>query len=201
MSERALTVHFSSDVRCLDDWAHRLSLPLDTELLAQHYTAAHKVLRQLRSTFVNQYGWTDAGPVDRLLFSISAEPPHLPSGLPRGPAMNISLPYHVSSFFSPERRVQWQMVFHSTLFQTMRHTVEPVGILFYLLQCLVPGMLVLTKRECKPEGTWATSRALPPPDWIDAHSVMLVSIFGASHYKALFKAAQNNQIAFKVTLE
>lgn len=60
-------------------------------------------------------------------------------------------------------------------------------------------MFLLFKQEVKPEGPWVTSRALPPPDWVDMNRAMLVDIFGSSHYKALFKAAQNPQVAFKIT--
>jgi hypothetical protein len=200
MADRTLTVHFSSDVPNLDDWANRLGLPLDIDLLAKHYSAAHKALRQIKADLINHHGWTDSGIVDRLLFVIQAEAHRSSSGVPRSPSMTISLPFHVSSFFSPERRVQWQMVFHSTPFQTMRHSVPPVGKLFYLLQCLIPGMLMLAKRENKPEGVWITTRALPPPDWVDANQALLVDIFGSTHFKALLKASQNTQAAFKVTM-
>ena len=153
MSDRALTVHYSNEVPNLDEWANRLDMPLDISTLSKRYSAAHKYLREMKALLIEKYGWSECTHDNRLLFTIEAMPPHRStSGLPKSPLMTVSLPYHLSSFFSPERRVQWQMVFHSALFQTMRHTIPPVGSLFYLLQCLVPGMLVLEKRENKPEG-------------------------------------------------
>lgn len=106
------------------------------------------------------------------------------------------------------------MIFHSAYFQTMRSSCAPLARLFYLLQALIPvslsyyppfamliviqGMFLLVKQEMKPEGQWTTSRGLPPPDWVDLNRKMLVEIFGAAHYKALYKAAQNPQLAFIV---
>jgi hypothetical protein len=59
-------------------------------------------------------------------------------------------------------------------------------------------MFLLVKQEMKPEGQWTTSRALPPPDWVELNRNMLIEIFGSSHYKALHKASLNPQLAFKV---
>lgn len=199
MVDRPVQIYYSPDVRNLDEWATRLSLPLSVDSLGAHYARAHRCLLQLKTQLIASHGWREIPSSDpRLLFSIEAEPIRAANGLPCVPSMSITLPSHASSFFSPERRVQWQMVFHSALFQTTRHTIKPIGSLLNLLQCLIPGMLLLAKEEDKPEGVWTTTRALPPPDWVNANQSMLVDIFGSSHYKKLFKAASDNRVAFKV---
>lgn len=199
MGDRPVQVYYSPDVRNLDEWATRLNLPLSVDSLGAHYARAHRWLNSLKGQLVQNHAWKEISSTDpRILFIIEAEPLRPSNALPCSPSMNITLPSHASSFFSPERRVQWQMVFHSALFQGSRHTIQPVGSLLNLLQCLIPGMLLLAKEEDKPEGVWTTTRALPPPDWVNAHQSMLVEIFGSSHYKKLFKAASDNRIAFKV---
>ena len=98
--------------------------------------------------------------------------------------------------------MQWEMVFHSSLFPAMRHTVQPVGDILNLIQCLLTGMVVLVKEEHVPgEGVWVTTRGLPPPEWISVNEVMLQQIFGASHYKKLFRAANDKRMAFKAHLQ
>ena len=63
-------------------------------------------------------------------------------------------------------------------------------------------MLVLVKEEEVPgEGVWKTTRGLPPPEWIGANEAILLQIFGASHYRKLFRAANDKRLAFKVQLE
>ena len=63
-------------------------------------------------------------------------------------------------------------------------------------------MIVLVKEEEVPgEGCWRTTRGLPPPEWINANEPVLVQIFGTSHYRRLFRAANDKRLAFKVQLE
>lgn len=135
---------------------------------------------------------------------------------------NRTLPRHASSFFSPDRRIQWQMCFHGALFPAMRHTVQPVcwsslncrekmklifilgqvGDVLHLLQCLLPGMLVIAKVEKVPgEGVYKTSRGLPPAEWIDSNMEMLLDIFGPTHFRKLWRAASDKRIAFKVDID
>jgi hypothetical protein len=113
--------------------------------------------------------------------------------------MRLQIPLQASSFFTPDRLLQWQMVFHSATFPLLRHTVPPIADLLHLLQCLLTGMLVLVKEENDPaEGFLKTIRALPPADWVAAHQAQLVDIFGSTQYKMLFKAAGDRRAAFKL---
>ena len=113
--------------------------------------------------------------------------------------MKIMLPCDASTFFSPARKVQWEMVFHSALFPGLRHKVPAIADLLHLLQCLLTGMVVLIKEEQVPgEGVYRTIRGLPPAEWVTSHEAALVDIFGPSHYRQLFRAASDNRVAFKL---
>lgn len=173
------------------------------EALGTLYARAHGWLLTLKNQLVQNHGWREKPNDTRMLFSIECAPPFRSSGgLPRTPPFNLQLPQHASTFFSPERRIQWEMVFHSALFPAMRHTCQPVGDILHLLQCLLTGMLVLVKEEeVVGEGVWKTTRGLPPPEWISANEAVLLQIFGANHYKKLFRAANDKRLAFKVNLE
>lgn len=188
----------------MDEWAGRTGIPLTSaEALGTLYHRAHPWLLQLKSQLVEKYGWRELPIEPRILFSLECSPPFRSSGgLPRTPPVRLTLPINASTFFTPERRVQWEMVFHSSLFPAMRHTVQPVGDILNLIQCLLTGMVVLVKEELFPgEGVWVTTRGLPPPEWISVNEVMLQQIFGAVHYKKLFRAANDKRMAFKLHLE
>ncbi|KAI5124544.1 hypothetical protein M0805_003066 [Coniferiporia weirii] len=197
-------IFFSPNVQHMDEWASRTGIPLTSaEALGTLYARAHAWLLTLKNQLIRGHGWREKGNDPRMLFSIECTPPFRSSGgLPRTPPFNLQLPLHASTFFSPERRIQWEMVFHSALFPAMRHTCQPVGDILHLLQCLLTGMIVLVKEEEVPgEGVWRTTRGLPPPEWISANEAILLQIFGSSHYRKLFRAANDKRLAFKVHLE
>ncbi|KAI0082691.1 hypothetical protein K474DRAFT_13067 [Panus rudis PR-1116 ss-1] len=192
---------FSNEVASLDEWAKRTGIPLTTaDALGTNYARARRWLSSIKSQLVQQHGWSDVTPTEsRLLFDIECPSPYRSSnGLPRTPNMRLQIPVNASSFFSRERRVQWEMVFHSALFPAMRHKVPAIGDLLHLLQCLLTGMLVLVKEEPIEGGIDRTIRALPPADWVGAHERQLTEIFGSAHFKQLFRAASDNRVAFKL---
>jgi hypothetical protein len=205
MSSPPPEVVFSNDVRNMDDWAKRTGIPLTSaDALGTNYARARRWLLSIKEELVRDHEWRDVIPLDsRMLFSIECTPPIRSSGgLPRSPSMRLQVPLNASSFFSPDRRVQWEMVFHSAVFPYMRHTVSPVADLLHLLQCLLTGLLVLVKEERVPgEGTYRTIRGLPPIEWISSHEQQLVEVFGRSHYRALFRAAGDKRFAFKLEHE
>ncbi|OCH95522.1 hypothetical protein OBBRIDRAFT_788075 [Obba rivulosa] len=193
---------FSNDIARMDEWARRTGIPLTTaDALGTNYARARRWLMSIRSQLIQNHGWNDVVPLEsRLLFDIDCPSPYRsPQGLPRSPNMHLQIPANASTFFTRERRVQWEMVFHSALFPSMRHTVPAIADLLHLLQCLLTGMLVLVKEEVVPgEGVYRTIRALPPAEWVQAHEANLVEIFGPSHYRQLFKAAADPKVAFKL---
>ncbi|KAK1232235.1 hypothetical protein PQX77_004609 [Marasmius sp. AFHP31] len=201
MSKPRAEVVFSSDVGNMDDWAKRTRIPLTTaDALGATYARAHRWFQHLRTQLIRQHQWRDASPSDsRMLFSLETSSIWRSSvGLPAGPALRLQLPAHASSFFSPERRVQWQMVFHSDIFESVRKICPPINDILSLIQCLLTGLVTLVFDENLPQGVYRTTRALPPVSWINANEQQLIEIFGASHYKALRRACSDTETAFKL---
>ncbi|KAJ7774659.1 hypothetical protein DFH07DRAFT_800413 [Mycena maculata] len=194
-------VVFSSDVRNMDEWAHRTRIPLTTaDALGVTYARSHRWLHALKSSLIHQYRWTEAASSDpRMLFSLETTSIWRSTvGLPAGPTLRLQLPVHATSFFSPERRVQWQMVFHSDIFESVRKICPPINDILNLVQCLLTGIVTLVFEENLPQGIYRTTRGLPPASWISANEQMLVEIFGTVHYRALRKACNDTATAFKL---
>lgn len=194
-------VVFSSDVKNMDEWARRTHIPLTTaEALGATYARAHRWLQALRLQLIGDHNWTDATASNpRLLFSLETSSIWRSSvGLPAGPRLKLELPMHASSFFSPERRIQWQMVFHSDIFESVRKLCPPVNDILNLLQCLLTGVVTVVFEEDLPQGIYKTTRGLPPVSWINANESSLIDIFGPSHFRALRKACNDTKAAFKL---
>jgi hypothetical protein len=194
-------VIFSSDVQNMDDWARRTRIPLTTaEALGATYARAHRWLQTLKVQLIREHNWRDVPSSDsRMLFSLETSSIWRSSvGLPAGPQLKLQLPVHASSFFSPERRVQWQMVFHSDIFESVRKICPPINDILSLIQCLLTGVVTLVFEEHLPNGVYRTSRGLPPVSWVNANESALTEIFGIEHYRALRRACSDTQTAFKL---
>lgn len=194
-------VVFSSDVCNMDDWACRTRIPLTTAgALGSTYARSHRWLQQLKNRLIREHGWVEIPTKDhRLLISLESTSIWRSSvGLPAGPRMKLQLPIHASSFFSPERRVQWEMVFHSDTFESMRKICPPISDILNLIQCLLTGLVTLVFEEHLPDGRYRTTRGIPPVSWISENEAALVEIFGQVHFKALRKACSDTSVAFKL---
>jgi len=194
-------VIFSSDVKNMDEWARRTCIPLTTaDALGATYARAHRCLQALRLRLIRDHNWADAPVSDpRMLFSLETSSIWRSSvGLPAGPQLKLHLPLHASSFFSPERRVQWQMVFHSDIFESVRKICPPINDIFSLIQCLLTGVVTLVFEENLPQGVHRTIRGLPPVSWINENEAALTEIFGISHYRALRRACLDTKAAYKL---
>ncbi|KAJ7658744.1 hypothetical protein DFH06DRAFT_1281758 [Mycena polygramma] len=175
-------VVFSSDVRNMDEWARRTRIPLTTaDALGVTYARSHPLIHQHR--------WAEAPSSDpRMLFSLETSSIWRSSvGLPARPALRLQLPVHATSFFSPERRVQWQMVFHSDIFESVRKICPPINDILNLVQCLLNGIVTVVFEENLPQGIYRTTCGLPPVSWINANEQMLVEIFGVPHYRCVVR--------------
>lgn len=192
---------FSNDVSYMDEWAKRTGIPLTTaDALGTPYRRARDWILRIRNELVESHGWRDVVPLDsRILFDIETPfPVRSEGGIPLRPNLRLRLPAHASTFFDPDRRVQWEMVFHSNIF-LMRHAVRPICDLLYLLQCLLTGMLVLIMEEDVPgQGHLRTVRALPPADWVASHEPELARVFGPAHFRQLLRASSDTRVAFKL---
>lgn len=188
-------VFFCCNVAQIDNWATRTGIPLTSaEALGMNYRRARDWMLRIKHELVAHHGWRDVSPPDpKLLFDIETPYP----GFPLRPNLRLHVPAHATTFFAPDRRVQWEMVFHSGTFHLLRHTVQPLSDLFNLLQCLLTGMFQLVMEEDLPGGAVRTIRALPPGDWVAAHESELVRIFGPANHKQLLRAASDTRIAFK----
>lgn len=123
----------------MDAWAQRTHIPLTTaEALGATYARAHRWFQALKQQLIREHDWSESSASDpRLLFAIETSSIWRSSvGLPAGPKLKLCLPVHASSFFSPERRVQWEMVFHSDIFDSVRKICPPINDILYLMQCL-----------------------------------------------------------------
>jgi hypothetical protein len=194
-------VIFSSDVQNMDDWARRTRIPLTTaEALGATYARAHRWLQTLKVQLIREHNWRDVPSSDsRMLFSLETSSIWRSSvGLPAGPQLKLQLPVHASSFFSPERRVQWQMVFHSDIFESVRKICPPINDILSLIQCLLTGVVTLVFEENLQNGVYRTSRGLPPVSWVNENESALIEIFGIEHYRALRRACSDTQTAFRL---
>ncbi|KAF5315644.1 hypothetical protein D9611_004669 [Ephemerocybe angulata] len=192
-------VVFSSDVANMDEWAQRTRIPLTTaEALGATYARAHRWFQALKQQLIREHNWSDAPSSDsRLLFAVETSSIWRSSvGLPAGPKLKLCLPVHASSFFSPERRVQWEMVFHSDIFESVRKICPPINDILHLIQCLLTGIVTVVFEEQLPEGMYRTTRGLPPIAWVNAHEAALTEIFGVAHFKALRKACNDTKAAY-----
>ncbi|CAA7271725.1 unnamed protein product [Cyclocybe aegerita] len=194
-------VVFSSDVANMDEWARRTHIPLTTaDALGKTYAKAHRWLQSLKTQLVREYKWTDVASNDpRLLFCLETSSIWRSSvDLPAGPKLRLQLPVHATSFFSPERRIQWQMVFHSDIFENVRKICPPINDILNLVQCLLTGVVTVQFEENLPDGVYRTTRGLPPVAWINANEARLAEIFEPSHFRALWKACSDTKTAFKL---
>jgi len=185
----------------MDEWARRTHIPLTTaEALGATYARAHRWLQALRLQLIRDHNWVDASVSDsRLLLSLETSSIWRSTvGLPAGPRLKLELPMHASSFFSPERRIQWQMVFHSDIFESVRKLCPPVNDILNLLQCLLTGVVTVVFEEDLPQGVYKTTRGLPPVSWINGNESSLIDIFGPTHFRALRKACNDTKAAFKL---
>lgn len=194
-------VIFNSDVKHMDTWARRACTPLTTaDEMDATYARAHPWFQYLRNSLIQYHEWKDAPPSDsRMLLSLQRASFHRSSaGFPAGPPLKLELPFKASSFFSPTRRVQWQMVFHSDIFEFARLISPPITDILNLMQCLIPGLVTIVMEERLPEGVFKTTRGLPSVSWIDEHKIQLVEIFGRTRYAALRHSCNDSAAAFKV---
>ncbi|KII88535.1 hypothetical protein PLICRDRAFT_41704 [Plicaturopsis crispa FD-325 SS-3] len=201
MASATANVIFSADVRNMDVWAKRTGIPLTTaEALGTTYARAHRWLLRLKTELVESHGWKNSTPSDsRMLFCVE-RPSRTHNNLPVGPNQRLQLPQQASSFFSPDRRVQWQMVFHSDIFATQRKLCPPLDSMLNLIQCLLTGLVVLSFDEPTDGGVYRTSRGLPKIEWVQAHQAELNEVFGRAHYNQLYRACSDTKYSYKLDL-
>ncbi|KIY64927.1 hypothetical protein CYLTODRAFT_401202 [Cylindrobasidium torrendii FP15055 ss-10] len=193
-------VVFSPDVKNMDDWARRTRMALGTaDALGATYARAHPWLDQIKNQLIRDHKWKVVPCRDqRMLFTLeSTSMWSSSSGLPAGPPLTLQLPVHASSFFSPDRRIQWQMVFHSDTFESVRKICQPVADILYILQCLLTGLVtVVFEENVAGEGLYRTTRGLPPAQWVAANADALHRVLGDERFRSLHRACNDTQSSF-----
>ncbi|PPQ76842.1 hypothetical protein CVT24_010685 [Panaeolus cyanescens] len=188
----------------MDHWANRTNIPLTTaDALGATYARAHKWFQALKVQLINDYNWTESSQQDqRMLFSLETCSILRSSvGIPAGPKLKLQLPVHASSFFSPERRVQWEMVFHSDIFDSIRSQCPPIRDILNLTQCLLTGLVTIVMEETVNGEIHRTIRGLPPLAWVNTHEAALLEVFGQSHFKRLRRACADTKSAYSLEIE
>lgn len=140
-----------------------------------------------RDQLVQRFQWQEVSTDPRMLFSVQCNFQN----------MTLSLPLNATSFFSPGRLPVFQSAFQSEGFSSCRHSIPAVADILHLLQCLMPGLLTVVMVEQVPgQGTWTTSRGLPPVEWVDLNRDQLTSVFGREHYAHIRYASSTKTMSF-----
>jgi hypothetical protein len=90
------------------------------------------------------------------------------------------------------------MVFHSDIFESVRKICPPINDILNLIQCLLTGLVTVAFEENLPQGVYRTTRGLPPVSWVNANEGLLLEIFGTAHFRALRRACNDTETAFKL---
>lgn len=193
-------VIFSTDVREISTWADRTGIPMiTTAALEKTWERAKPWLRILKDQLVQNHHWKELGPEHRMLFTIESESPWRGSNnIPLSPKLTLRLPSNAASFWSPDRRVRWEMVFHSDIFESQRKLLPPLQDMFNVIQCLITGLVVLMHEERESQVSYVTSRGLPRVEWVHTNESNLIHVFGKQHYQMLLLACGDPKRAFKL---
>lgn len=77
---------------------------------------------------------------------------------------------------------------------------KPLCDIFYLLQCMIPGVLTITREEDIDDGPeFINSRGLPRPEWLLENRSQLEIIFDEDQYEEILKAAEDVKRAYICT--
>jgi hypothetical protein len=122
---------------------------------------------------------------------------------------HLLLPASFSSLLEPSEADKWSKMFY--LFDAKRDrtngnlTIDsptPLSDIFYLLQTLLPGMLLIYRIDDIDEcGEQERTRALPPATWVELHKELLQTIFGGTErYGHLLAAVADRGLAEEVKM-
>lgn len=196
---------FSQNVQSMNEWAMRTGIPLASRAddMNVPYRRAHRWLRQIKDELCARHGFVEVPSGDpRIMYAIECPPLRSPNGLQRSPPFRLQIPLDVTTFFAPQRRVEWEMQFHSAAFGYMRRSNPAILDLFNLLQSLITGVIVLVMEERNPGAPLVrTIRALPMPDWVANNGNELTHVLGVDRYRALYRAAGDKRMSYKLEQE
>lgn len=125
----------------------------------------------------------------------------------------FTLPHTFYPFLNLSEYSEWKKQFENGIFaiETHRSSTDPKDIyiggpkpvsdIFYMLQCIASGMLVLTCRMGEDDlGELEWTRALPPHAWLENHDLMLRYILGSNKaYDDLLMVSRDENKAFSLS--
>jgi len=119
---------------------------------------------------------------------------------------NLILPTTFNHFLDMSKANLWRKIFeNSAIFKAERQSTKaethdlyigssrPLSNIFYLLQVLAPGMLVISDQYQTDNGNVTVSRMLPRANWIQRNDGMLSEVMGNTD---ALTAAKDQSIAF-----
>lgn len=178
-------------------WKARTGIKLSKDEQQAAYLRSQEFILARVDELVRSHGWMQKpcdGEVD--LFLISKE------------ICNIKFPQDSMAFFSGSRHQEWHKMFRLNFAGKRQSSddfiissAEPLADIFYLLQILFPGMLVLARiDEIVDVGEHTYTRALPRIQWLEKHEEKLITIVGGkSRFQLIMEAAGDWAKSFKVT--
>ena len=74
---------------------------------------------------------------------------------------------------------------------------EPLCDVFYLLQCILPGILTITREEDPDDmPEFINARGLPRQRWLERHKTLLETIFDERGFEEIWEAAGDRKKAY-----
>ena len=121
---------------------------------------------------------------------------------------NLILPSAFEHFLDTSKADAWRKIFENpAIFMGIKQkgnnvyrclyisSSRPLSNIFYLLQVLAPGMLVISRKHQLDDADVKVSRVLPRPEWIQSSRVLNMEVM-PGRTVALLAAAKDRKIAF-----
>jgi len=163
-------------------------------------------LREKKRELVDVHSWSGQPEDDATLFILNGTV----SWCGRDRDVQVRLPLSFASFLDKAKNEMWRRMFQdSCLFDARRqnkdsHTLfvdslTPISDIFYLLQILAPGMLLIVRMdEIDDFGEEETARALPSAQWVKDHEAILQKVLGnKQNYELLIDVAADFSKGFQ----
>ncbi|KIJ45470.1 hypothetical protein M422DRAFT_778713 [Sphaerobolus stellatus SS14] len=199
--DNRLYVRYLLELAALDDWRRHCCFPRLSSARSQTiYAAAIPLLCHVTSILVTQYAWRPLETPPDSLFRIQH---------PHNSSVEFILPSQMATLFQSPRPCErmFEALFAARI-DPVSHKLliaHPLFDLFRLLQLLMPGCFLVIDAEyishdVDDDGEvsmirWTNfSRALPPPEWLDAYSSVLLDIFGQERLALLRRAAAETSV-------
>ena len=211
-------VRFSGDSTTISSWANRIGLKrFDNQQQEAAYSKAREFFLERGLMLISDYGWKEGTTNMTVSCQILSESVQVSLTdksksilhLSKTEYTHLLLPASFSSLLEPSEVDKWSEMFN--LFHAKRDRLNgkliidsptPLADIFYLLQTLLPGMLLIYRiDEYDDLGEEERTCALPPATWVELHKELLQRIFGdTERYDQLLEAAADRGLAEEVKM-